>query len=134
MVRRKRRSSSRSPARRSHIRRHRKLKLLPIFDPVFNLREACKHMILLEDHLFNQRKRCHDCIRKHFLTIEGFLDEALTLDKYNKFGTEINDAIKKMNQAVKYYINSKCNCPVKVGQKVRSVRKPLTKLVFAHIN
>ena len=41
---------------------------------------------------------------------------------------------RQLIHAVKYYINSKCNCPVKVGQKVRSVRKPLTKLVFAHIN
>lgn len=60
-------------------------KLLPIMNPLFNIREICKQTVLLEDHLFNPRKRCGDCIRKHFLTIEGLAEEAITLDKYNQY-------------------------------------------------
>lgn len=55
--------------------------LLPIMNPLFNLREIVKQMALLEDHLNNPRKRCADCIRKHFLTIEAFFEEAVSLDK-----------------------------------------------------
>jgi len=54
--------------------------LLPIFNPLFNLREACKQILLLEDHLNNVRKRCSDCICKHFMTIEALFEEAISLD------------------------------------------------------
>lgn len=56
------------------------LGLLPIFNPLFNLREACKQILLLEDHLNNVRKRCPDCICKHFMTIEALAEEAISLD------------------------------------------------------
>lgn len=62
--------------------------LLPIMNPLFNLREVSKQMTLLEDHLNNPRKRCPDCICKHFLTIEALFEEAVSLDsefKYSKF-------------------------------------------------
>lgn len=55
--------------------------LLPIMSPLYNLREICKQMSLLEDHLNNVRKRCADCICKHFLTIEALFEEAISLDK-----------------------------------------------------
>lgn len=57
----------------------RRSELLPIMDPRFNLREVCKQLTLLEDHLNQPRKRCPDCIRKHFLTIEALLEEAVSL-------------------------------------------------------
>lgn len=53
--------------------------LLPIMDPVFNMREILKQVVLLEDHLFQRQKRCRDCINKHFLTIEALAEEAITL-------------------------------------------------------
>ncbi len=59
--------------------------LLPIMNPLFNLREICKQMVLLEDHLNNPRKRCPDCISKHFITIEAFFEEAISLDKDLKY-------------------------------------------------
>ena len=42
-------------------------------------------MALLEDHLNSPRKRCPDCIRKHFLTIEALFEEAVSLDKKYKY-------------------------------------------------
>lgn len=58
---------------------HRRADLLPIMHPLFNLREACKHLTLLEDHLNQPRKRCPDCIRKHFLTLEALFEEGVSL-------------------------------------------------------
>jgi hypothetical protein len=43
------------------------------------MREILKQMVLLEDHLFQSHKRCKDCIRKHFLTIEALAEECVTL-------------------------------------------------------
>lgn len=50
-------------------------------NPLYNLREMAKQLILLEDHLSHERKRCPDCIRKHLLTCEALAEEAVTLDK-----------------------------------------------------
>ena len=58
--------------------------------PLYNLREICKQIVLLEDHLNQPRKRCPDCIRKHFLTIEALFEEAVSLDKELKY-TEVLD-------------------------------------------
>lgn len=44
-------------------------------DPMFNLREITKQLVLLEDHLAHPYKVCQDCIRKHLLTIEAFAEE-----------------------------------------------------------
>jgi hypothetical protein len=54
-------------------------RLLPIMDPVFNMREILKQVVLLEDHLFHAQKRCRDCVNKHFLTIEALAEEAISL-------------------------------------------------------
>jgi hypothetical protein len=65
--------------------------LLPIMDPLFNVREICKQLVLLEDHLTQRRKRCLDCIRKHFLTLEALAEEALTLDKKHAHSDLLED-------------------------------------------
>lgn len=59
--------------------------LLPIMHPLYNMREICKQSALLEDHLNNPRKRCEDCIRKHFLTMEALFEEAVSLDNKGKW-------------------------------------------------
>jgi hypothetical protein len=48
-------------------------------NPNQNMRDILKQVALLEDHLFHESKRCPDCIRKHFLTIEGLAEECGTL-------------------------------------------------------
>ena len=58
----------------------RRASLLPVMNPWHNLREICKQAILLEDHLNQPEKRCTDCIRKHFLTIEALYEEAVSLN------------------------------------------------------
>ena len=55
--------------------------LHPILDPQFNMREVAKQCLLLEDHLNNIKKRCLDCIRKHFLIVDGLIEEAIGLEQ-----------------------------------------------------
>ena len=53
-------------------------------------------MLLLEDHLFQPQKRCPDCIRKHFLTIEGLAEECATLCKPTNILPEARSITKNM--------------------------------------
>lgn len=105
--------------------------LYPILDPRFNLREAAKNMILLEDHLFHYGKRCHDCILKHCLTVEGFLEEGITLDKkmeYNDILTSSLTEFRKIQEMLYEKIKTKnltdAEC-CQIAQSIRVIRKPL---------
>jgi hypothetical protein len=51
----------------------------PVSDPVYNMKEIIKQSLLLEDHLVERKKRCRDCICKHFLTIIALQEESLSL-------------------------------------------------------
>lgn len=100
--------------------------LLPVHLASFNVREIVKQMLLLEDHLFNPRKRCVECICKHFLTIEGFAEEALSLE--NDIST-----LPEMLRMLSYYIrktmasfleNERTDEHIlKLANSVRQVRK-----------
>lgn len=105
--------------------------LYPILDPRFNLREAAKNMILLEDHLFHYGKRCQDCILKHCLTIEGFLEEGITLDKHRKYTkildqsqSEFRMIFQKLSLKIKNKNLSDEEC-CQIAQEIRKIRKPL---------
>lgn len=105
--------------------------ILPILDPRFNMREAAKHMILLEDHLFQPGRRCKDCCCKHLLTIEAFLDEGITLDKDLKYYDTIivvSDNFKKFSRGLCQKIQqgnlSDAEC-CRLAQDLRQIRKPL---------
>lgn len=63
-----------------------KHKLMDVMDPKLNIREVCKSLYLLYDHLTDKQKRCADCMAKHALVVEAYLDEAYSLDKENKYG------------------------------------------------
>jgi hypothetical protein len=105
--------------------------LYKIMDPKFNLREAAKNCILLEDHLTHSGKQCSDCIKKHCLMIEGFLEEGLTLDKEQKHKHEFDKCIKdfrgifeRLAAQIKDDTLTDDNC-CKYAQEIRSFRKPL---------
>jgi hypothetical protein len=106
-------------------------KLYKILDPRFNLREAAKNCILLEDHLFQYGKRCGDCIKKHCLMIEGFLEEGVTLDKNREHTEEFMIAIKEFREIFKELSGklvdgsiTDFDC-VQIAQQIRKLRKPL---------
>jgi hypothetical protein len=107
--------------------------LLPVMDPMYNMREICKQSILLEDHLFQKEKRCHDCICKHFLTIEALAEEAITLDKDLKH-PEINVLPTKVRTITKKYIDNHTNenQPPLTAQQLREIRKDLMQKCFKY--
>jgi len=110
--------------------------LLPIMNPLFNMREICKQMVLLEDHLNNIRKRCPDCIRKHFLTIEAFFEEALSLDKDLKYLDILEGQAQNIRNLQTAWLRTKDDTELSrkayylISQKLREVRKELTPYCF----
>lgn len=97
--------------------------VLNLLDPKFNLREVCKHSILLEDHLFQKEKRCRDCCMKHLLAIEAFLEEAITLDKNGEYTAQIEQILKSIKEAAKNFVET--DNYVELGNRLREVRKGL---------
>ena len=59
---------------------HPKLKTVPC-----NLRMFVKEFLLLEEHLTDPEQTCPDCIWKHLLKAEAWLDEAANLDGRREF-------------------------------------------------
>ena len=104
-------------------------KLLPVLDPKFNMREICKQSILLEDHLFQEEKRCYDCICKHFLTIEGLAEEAITLDKEQKY-PELNGLPKQIRNIEKKFLENKDKNHIQSAQELREIRKKYMQQCF----
>lgn len=106
--------------------------LYKILDPRFNLREAAKNMLLLEDHLFQCGKRCSDCIKKHCMLIEGFLEEGLTLDKERTYIKLFEEKIKEFRTIFKQIAEklqknntlTDDDC-ITFAQEIRKIRKPL---------
>lgn len=106
-------------------------KLHKILDPRFNLREAAKNCILLEDHLFQTQRQCHDCILKHLLMIEGFLEEGITLDKTGEYRKELIDSLcefstvfQKISKKMLEGVLTDKDC-MEIAQELRKIRKPL---------
>jgi len=99
-------------------------KLLPVLDPCFNMREICKQCILLEDHLFQNEKRCTDCIKKHFLCLEGLAEEAITLDKKNEYHLSRLELPEKLRKLQKRLWTDNESAET-IAQELRQIRKPL---------
>ena len=96
-------------------------------DPFFSLREAVKHMTLLEDHLGHPYKVCPDCIRKHLLTIEAFAEEAAALDTIGV----CRDAAEGVAEDARLWMEAfQDESPaLDLAQQVRAVRKNLVPVV-----
>jgi hypothetical protein len=96
---------------------------------MFNIREVCKQCLLLEDHLNNSKKRCQDCIRKHFLTIDGFLEEAISLESDLKKRDELRRLHIRWIGLEKEYVQNP-NSIDELAKKLRQFRKPLVGKCF----
>jgi len=96
--------------------------MLPLQNPLFNVREAAKQLVLLEDHLSQTEKQCPDCIRKHILTAEALLEEAVTLDEDGKH-TWLRVLPAKVREFWNAYLNKEDF--FKTAQAVRALRKEL---------
>lgn len=97
--------------------------LLPLRDPQFCLRECAKHLLLLEDHLLQPRRRCPDCIGKHALTAEAFAEEAQTFAPSAEA-----DAAAGQIRALWSDLRSNRLPWEEAGQRVRTLRKRLYEL------
>lgn len=102
--------------------------LLPIMDPMYNMREFCKQSILLEDHLSQPRKRCENCCQKHFMTLEALAEEALTLDNENKYKDILEQLPDKCRELQKRRLNGED--PHTIAQECRKIRKNLQPLCY----
>lgn len=110
--------------------------LHPILDPKFNMRESSKQCLLLEDHLNNSKKRCFDCIRKHFLIIDGLLEEAISLEKDNVQRSHYRNLYLEWVKIEKKYAEkpTDSNNIDDVSKMVRIFRKPLVEQYFDTIS
>ena len=106
--------------------------LHPILDPRFNMREVAKQALLLEDHINNTKKRCFDCIRKHFLIVDGLLEEAVSLEKDLKQRALYRALYMNWITLEKQYASNPLNSDNldNVSQQVRLFRKPLVEQYF----
>jgi ribosomal protein S18 acetylase RimI-like enzyme len=109
--------------------------LLPIMSPLYNLREICKQMALLEDHLNQPRKRCGDCIRKHFLTIEALFEEAISLDKDFQYGEHLDGKAEEVRTLQGAWLDFKDTensqkAYLMLAQALRAMRKSFAPLCF----
>lgn len=102
--------------------------LYPIMSPKFNLREICKQIVLLEDHLNQVKKRCPDCIRKHLLTIEGLFEEAISLDTEGTLAKQIERAPDYFRYLQERWVDGADER--KIAQAIRKIRKGLSPLCF----
>ena len=103
-------------------------KLLPIMDPMYNMREFCKQSVLLEDHLTQPRKRCKNCCEKHFMTLEALAEEALTLDNENKYKDILEPLPDKCRELQRRRLNGED--PHIIAQECRKIRKNLQPLCY----
>jgi len=96
---------------------------ISISSPYFNIREICKQMCLLEDHLNHSNKRCPDCIIKHFLSIEAYLEEGVSLSqdpRLSKFLSHVSSLMRQLEQS---WVNR--SDPERVAGEVRLIRKKM---------
>ena len=110
---------------------------LSVLDPLFNIREMVKNLLLLEQHLFVPEHRCVQCIRKHTMLIEAFLDEAYSLDESHGYTQLLKDsrtALSDVTDKVCDLSHDKSETLYReIGQDVRAMRKPLVQTLFQNL-
>ena len=94
---------------------------LPLMSPLYNMREVCKQIVLLEDHLNQTEKRCPDCISKHFITIEALIEEGLALDKDGKYRDKLEGRAGRIRSLQSGWASGKD--PAQIAQELRAIRK-----------
>ena len=109
------------------------VKIDPVNDPDYNMRNIIRQSVLLEEHLFCAKKRCASCIVKHFNHIAGLAEEAVTLAGPNAsefpFLSEsptFYQNLYEMWLACRKTSNAPDQC-CKVAEKLRERRRELTR-------
>lgn len=101
-------------------------RVLPLHAPQFNIREACKEMLLLEKHLGVKGQYCTDCIMKHMLTVEALFEEAIGLGGWKGSANDL--LLDAWGMVQSDYLEGKRSQDL--AQMIRILRKSLTPHVF----
>jgi hypothetical protein len=94
---------------------------------IYNLREAAKQLLLLEDHLFLPTHRCPDCIMKHFLKAEALLEEGVALQGTAEEHAQCSAHIGHLRKLSELWVQH----PRRAAEAVRVVRKDIVPQCFA---
>lgn len=114
-----------------HTKSNEDVHIAEVGQPLFNVREAAKQCVALEDHLEHPEKRCQDCIRKHFSLIELFLEEAIGLDRYGKHQALLCDKPARVRQIIKEY--NRRHDYLRTSQAIRDMRKEFINASFESV-
>lgn len=97
-----------------------------------DLHEVAKQTVLLEDQLFNQNKRSKEGITKRCLTIEGYLEEAVTLDNNLEYIQSVQGLLKEFRDisqeifsTLRADIDMREDRWIQIAQKLRQFRQPI---------
>lgn len=107
--------------------------LLPVLDHRFNLREICKQLCLLEDHLCQKSKRCIDCCIKHFLCVEALAEECISLYTDMKNDDEISTLPDRIRSIEKKWLENPSENALQCSQLLRAIRKQYMEKTFGSI-
>jgi len=65
----------------------------------FHLKEAAKNLIALEDHL--AKYPCPECIKKHVLAVEQYLEEEMETNPNSKELIPLRDRLEAIKEKLK---------------------------------
>ena len=107
--------------------------MMPITNPTHNMREICKELTLLEDHLNQPGKRCPDCITKHFLKCEALAEEGVSLcgDNDREFESLLDRSADLLREWLNYLLDSEDYRGT--ARKLRMLRKRLMPMLVHQI-
>lgn len=104
-----------------------------MFDPRYNMREAAKQLLLLEDHIAFPAKQCPDCVRKHLLFTEALLEEAVTLDKVGMHAAFVKPIVVEFKRLSMMFASYRFSRSIEMQQGFRAIRKKLQNYAFDSI-
>lgn len=107
--------------------------LEPVNEPDYNVQEAIKQVLLLEQHLAEKAKYCKSCCTKHFLLIESLLQEGVWMackrcDEYPKLEESV-DFFKKLFKEWHDKMNDE-KTRLEVLAKLRDWRREMVDLYY----
>lgn len=109
--------------------RKTKDKMRPLLEPMFNVLEIYKQLLLLVDHLSDKSLRCLTCILKHTLFIEALTEEAIGLDCKGIYLNDLNEILRKVKLIRNLYIKEKRNSYCKIVLIVKDTIKLSQKMI-----
>lgn len=99
----------------------------PVFEARENVRQICKHLVQVEDHLRMPDRRCSDCVDKHLSAAESYADELSSLRGAEAYKDEARAVQMAVRQA--YRMLEGGAPPEMVANYLRPLRKECARKV-----